>query len=96
MLTDKLLAEAEAIIPGLRAHATVSMTLTPREFGEMTHMPEHHSFGGYCPMLGRSGAPHRTPFQGLWFIGSQSESGPGVWTQLISSRKVCRTLSREV
>ena len=96
MLTDKLLAEAETIIPGLRAHATVSMTLTPREFGEMTHMPEHHSFGGYCPMLGRSGAPHRTPFQGLWFIGSQSESGPGVWTQLISSRKVCRALSREI
>ena len=91
-----MLAEAEKIIPGLRTHARVSLTLTPREFREMTHMPEHHSFGGYCPMLGRSGAPHRTPFKGLWFIGSQSESGPGVWTQLMSSRNVCKSLSKEV
>ena len=53
-------------------------------------------FGGYCPMLGRSGAPHRTPIEGLWFIGSQSESGPGVWTQLMSSRNVCKSLSKEV
>ncbi len=95
-LTDKLLNEAERIIPGLRANATVSMTLTPREFREMTHMPDHHSFGGYCPMLNRSGAPHRTPFQGLWFIGSQSESGPGVWTQLMSSHNVCKALRKEV
>ena len=95
-LTDSLLAEAEKIIPGLRAHASVSLTLTPREFREVTHMPEHHSFGGYCPMLGRSGAPHRTPFKGLWFIGSQSECGPGVWTQLMSSRNVCKSLSKEV
>ena len=49
-----------------------------------------------CEMQGRSGAPHRTPFKGLWFIGSQSECGPGVWTQLMSSRNVCRTLSKEV
>ena len=95
-LTDSLLAEAEKIIPGLRAHASVSLTLTPREFRAMTHMPEHHSFGGYCPMLGRSGAPHRTPIEGLWFIGSQSESGPGVWTQLMSSRNVYKSLSKEV
>jgi prolycopene isomerase len=95
-LTDKLLGEAEKIIPGLRASATVRLTLTPREFREITHMPNHHSFGGYCPMLNRSGAPHRTPFKGLWFIGSQSESGPGVWTQLMSSRNVCKALSREV
>jgi prolycopene isomerase len=95
-LTDRLLAEAEKIIPGLRAHASVSLTLTPREFGEMTHMRKHHSFGGYCPMQGRSGAPHRTPFKGLWFIGSQSETGPGVWTQLMSSRNVCKTLSKEI
>ena len=47
-------------------------------------------------MQGRTGAPHRTPFKGLWFIGSQSESGPGVWTQLISSRNVCKSLSKDV
>ena len=95
-LTDKLLAQAEKIIPGLREHSRMSLTLTPREFREMTHMPEHHSFGGYCPMQGRRGAPHRTPVKGLWFIGSQSESGPGVWTQLMSARNVFKTLSKEI
>ena len=94
-LTDRLLNEAEKIIPGLREKTQVSMVLTPKDFGEMTHMPDHHSFGGYCPMMNRRGAPNRTPFRGLWFIGSQSESGPGVWTQIISSRAVFRLARKE-
>jgi len=93
--TARLLDEAEKIVPGLRARACTRLVLTPREFGELTHMPDHHSFGGYCPMMNRSGAPHRTPFRGLWFIGSQSEAGPGVWTQIISARRVFRAARRE-
>jgi hypothetical protein len=65
------------------------------DFGELVHMPDHHSFGGICPKIGGKGAPQRTPYQGLWFIGSQSETGPGVWTQIISSRKVFRSLRKE-
>jgi phytoene dehydrogenase-like protein len=54
-----------------------------------------HSSEGYCSMLNRSGTPHRTPCKGLWFLGSQSESGPGVWTQWMSSHNVCRALRKE-
>lgn len=94
--TTNLLKEAEKIIPGLREHTEVSTVLTPKDFRELTHMPQHHSFGGMCPKMGAKGAPHRTPYKGLWFIGSQSETGPGVWTQIISSRNVFRTARKEV
>ncbi|HNS50205.1 MAG TPA: NAD(P)/FAD-dependent oxidoreductase [Anaerolineae bacterium] len=94
-MTDKLLVAAERIIPGLRAHTRTRLVLTPKELGALVHMPEHHSFGGYCPIMGRRGAPHRTPFRGLWFIGSQSEAGPGVWTQIIASRSVVRMARTE-
>ena len=94
--TEKLLISAERIIPGLREHAEVTVALTPKDFGELVHMPDHHSFGGTCPKIGGKGAPHRTPYQGLWFIGSQSETGPGVWTQIISSRNVFRSLRKEI
>lgn len=95
-MADRLVREAERIIPGLRRHTRVRMILTPKDFGKLVHLNEHHSFGGYCPMMGRSGAPHRTPFRGLWFIGSQSETGPGVWTQIISSRNVFMKARREI
>ena len=72
-MTDKLLHEAEKIIPGLREHAKVIVSLTPEDFGKLTQMPDHHSFGGFRPVMGKTGAPHRTPFEGLWFIGAQSD-----------------------
>ena len=87
-MTDKLLHEAEKIIPGLREHAKVIVSLTPDDFGKLTQMPDHHSFGGFRPVLGKSGAPHRTPFEGLWFIGAQSESPGGVNGVMLAARKV--------
>jgi phytoene dehydrogenase-like protein len=87
-MTDKLLHEAEKIIPGLREHARVVASLTPVDFGELTHLPEHHAFGGFCPIMGKSGAPHRTPYRGLWFIGAQSESTSGVHNVMFGARKV--------
>jgi len=72
---------ARAVVIGLRAAGLTAAAFLAREG---------------CEMQGRTGVPHRTPFKGLWFIGSQSESGPGVWTQLISSRNVCKSLSKEV
>lgn len=95
-MADSLVREAERIIPGLRKHTRVRVILTPKDFGTLVHLTDHHSFGGYCPMMGRSGAPHRTPFRGLWFIGSQSETGPGVWTQIISARNVFKKARREI
>jgi phytoene dehydrogenase-like protein len=28
--------------------------------------------------MGKSGGPHKTPIDGLWFVGAQSESGGGL------------------
>jgi phytoene dehydrogenase-like protein len=95
-MIDKLLVEVERIIPELRKKTVIQWTITPKDFGILTHMREHHSFGGFRPVINRTGATHRTPFRGLWFIGSQSESGPGVWTQIISSRKVFSLARKEV
>ena len=76
-LADKLIAAAEKFVPGLTAGTQVRVVLTPDDFKERTFL-SHHSFGGVAPVLGKSGIPHRTPVRGLWFVGSQSESGAGV------------------
>jgi phytoene dehydrogenase-like protein len=86
-MTDKLLHEAEQVIPGLREHARVIVSMTPRDFSERTHQLEHHSFGGVCPVMGKSGAPHKTPIDGLWFIGAQSETAGGVPNVVLGARK---------
>jgi phytoene dehydrogenase-like protein len=87
-MTDKLLHEAEKIVPGLRENAKVIVSLTPVDFGKLTQMPDHHSFGGYCPVMGKTGAPHRTPFEGLWFIGAQSDLSGGVSNVVLGGRKI--------
>lgn len=93
-MTDKLLHEAEKIIPGLREHAQIVVSLTPAHFRERTHLPDHHSFGGVCPVMGKSGAPHETPFPGLWFLGAQSESAGGVPNVMLGARKVVRKIKK--
>jgi phytoene dehydrogenase-like protein len=95
-MTDKLLHETEKVIPGLREHASVIVSMTPDDFGEITHLRDHHSFGGVCPVMGKSGAPHRTPFKGLWFIGSQSETAGGVPNVMIGARKTFNLLRKEL
>jgi all-trans-retinol 13,14-reductase len=95
-MVDKLLHEAEKVIPGLREHARVIVSLTPVDFGQLTYMRDHHSFGGSCPVMGKSGAPHRTPFKGLWFVGAQSESGGGVANVMRGARKVFRLMRKEL
>lgn len=94
-MAAQLINEAESIIPGLSKQVTTSLTVTPKDYGKLVHLVDHHSFGGYCPMLNRSGAPSETPVRGLWFIGSQSETGPGVWTQIISARNVVRRAKKD-
>jgi len=93
-LSDKLVAEAERIIPGLRQRTQVQVTLTPEDFRARTHQ-EHHSFGGAVPVIGREATPNRTPIRGLWFIGSQSESGAGVPNVLAGTRKAVRQVLKE-
>jgi phytoene dehydrogenase-like protein len=94
-MTDKLLHEAEKIIPGLREHAKVIVSLTPVDFGQLTYMLDHHSFGGYRPVMGKTGAPHRTPFEGLWFIGAQSDLSGGVSNVVLGGRKIFKAIRGE-
>lgn len=74
---DDLVACAERCIPGLGQHIRVRAILTPKDWRARTHL-EHHAFGGIAPVAGAWRVPHRTPIQGLWFVGAQSESGGGV------------------
>jgi phytoene dehydrogenase-like protein len=90
-LADKLLAKAEAHIPGLREHILTSLVLTPEDFRLRTHQL-HHSFGGVPPVIGNKPPAHKTPIEGLWFIGAQSESTGGVLNVMLGAQKVAKRI----
>jgi len=89
---DKLVACAEEHIPGLAAHVRVREILTPDDFRARTHL-DHHAFGGIAPVLGAWRVPHRTPVEGLWFVGAQSESGGGVGAVMSAAFKTARRVA---
>jgi len=89
---DALVAYAEKHIPGLSAHVRVRYVLTPKEFRARTHL-DHHAFGGIAPVIGSWRVPHRSPIQGLWFIGAQSESGGGVNNVVPAAFKTARQIA---
>ncbi|MBN1574634.1 MAG: NAD(P)/FAD-dependent oxidoreductase [Deltaproteobacteria bacterium] len=95
-MTEKLLVEVEKTIPGLRKSVKVKITLTPDDFKRITYMPDHHSFGGMCPIMGKEAPKFRTPFKNLWFIGSQSEAGASVPAQIINAKRIFKMAKREV
>ena len=74
---EKLIKYAEVHIPGLSEHIRLQVILTPEDFRKRTHL-DHHAFGGVAPIMGKSGVAHKTPFEGLWFVGAQSQSGGGI------------------
>jgi all-trans-retinol 13,14-reductase len=90
-LGDKLVAKAEGYIPGLREHTVTRLILTPEDFRKRTHQV-HHSFGGVPPVMGNKPPAHKTPIQGLWFIGAQSESSGGVLNVMLGGQKVARRI----
>lgn len=90
-LADKLVAEAEEHIPGLREHAKTCLILTPEDFRQRTHQ-KHHSFGGVPPVIGNKPPAHKTPIEGLWFIGAQSESAGGVMGVMVGAQKVAKRI----
>ena len=51
--------------------------VTPGDFRRMTGVG-HHALGGIAPLMGAWKVPHKTPVEGLRFIGAQSESGGGM------------------
>jgi len=90
-LADKLIAEAEAHIPGLRLHTVTSLILTPEDFRKRTYQ-KHHSFGGIPPVIGNKPPAHKTPIENLWFIGAQSESAGGVLNVMVGAQKVAKRI----
>jgi phytoene dehydrogenase-like protein len=93
-LAEKLLIEAEKIIPGLRDRAKVKVILTPEEFKKITHL-KHHSFGGFAPIMGKSGGPHKSPIKNFWFIGAQSEGGAGLANLLPDTNRTMKKILKE-
>ncbi len=90
-LADKLIAEAEVHIPGLRQHILTRLILTPDDF-RMRTAQKHHSFGGVPPVIGNKAPAHKTPVVNLWFIGAQSESGGGVLNVMTGAQKVAKRI----
>jgi phytoene desaturase len=90
-LADKLVAVAEQQVPGLRQHTLTRLILTPDDFRQRTHQ-KHHSFGGVPPVIGNKPPAHKTPIQGLWFIGAQSESTGGVLNVMMGAQKVAKQI----
>jgi phytoene dehydrogenase-like protein len=90
-LADKLVAEAERHVPGLRQHTKTCLVLTPEDFRARAHV-DHHSFGGVPPVIGNKPPAHKTPIPGLWFIGAQSESMGGVLNVMVGARKVAQQI----
>jgi all-trans-retinol 13,14-reductase len=94
-LADKLLVEAEKIIPGLREHAKTKVIITPLDFKARIFV-ERHSFGGLAPIMNQQNPQHLTPIQSLWYIGAQSESGGGVAGVVAGTRKAILKLLKEI
>jgi prolycopene isomerase len=89
---DKLIDCAAERMPGLRDQVHVCEVLTPDDWRARTHL-DHHAFGGIKPVLGAWRAPHRSPVEGLWFVGAQSESGGGVGNVMPGSFKTARQIA---
>jgi phytoene dehydrogenase-like protein len=93
-LADKLLLEAEKIIPGLRERSKTEIIMTPLDFKSRIFV-EKHSFGGLAPIMNQQNPPHQTPIKCLWYIGAQSESGGGVAGVVAGTRKGILQLMKE-
>jgi phytoene dehydrogenase-like protein len=90
---DRLVEYTEQHIPNLRSHIRFRVILTPEDFRSRTRA-DHHAFGGLAPMVGKSGIPHKTPINGLWFVGQQSESGGGIINVLPAAYKTAKRLEK--
>ncbi len=94
-LADKLLIEAEKIIPGLREHTETRLIITPHDFKKRLNILRH-SFGGIAPTLTQSNLPYRTPVKNLWYIGQFSASGAGVFGTAAGGREVAELVIKEM
>lgn len=91
IMAEKLLDLAQEKIPEIKKHIVEMEIFTPADFRKLT-MQRHHSFGGCAPVMGKKTVPHRTPIEGLWFVGAQSESGAGVNNAVEGAWRVSRMI----
>jgi len=94
-MADKLIMEAEKIIPGLYEGSEVKIIMSPDDFKKRINVVRH-SFGGTAPVMGEQNPAHRTPIQGLWYIGAYSESGGGVAGASLGARNVAKKILKEI
>ena len=76
-------------------HAKIKIILTPEDFRRRSFL-KHHAFGGTVPHLTTPPPPHKTPINGLWYVGAQSESGGGVAGVVAGTRKAILNLLKEI
>ena len=74
---EKLIRLAERQLPDLSKHIETMKIMTARDYSEYTHMKKS-SFGGVVPIKGQKNPTHKTPVEGLWFVGQQSENAGGL------------------
>ena len=86
---DTLIEHAEKFIPGLRKHTKTRVIITPEDFRLRTHL-KRHAFGGCTPRIGYAPPTHRTPIEGLWLVGAQSENFGGVAPNIIGANETIK------
>ena len=82
---EKLIHLAEKQLPGLSEHITTMKIMTARDYSEYTHMKKS-SFGGVVPIWNQKNPTHKTPVEGLWFVGQQSENTGGLGNVIMGAK----------
>ncbi len=91
---DRLIGHAEGFIPGLSRHIRTRVVLTPEDFRKRTGL-FHHAFGGCTPALDAAPPKIRTPIDGLWFVGAQSETYGGVTNAMVGAGKAVEMILKK-
>ena len=81
----KLISLAERQLPGLSKHIETMKIMTARDYSEYTHMKKS-SFGGVVPIWNQKNPTHKTPVEGLWFVGQQSENAGGLGNVILGAK----------
>lgn len=82
---EKLIKLAERQLPDLSQHIETMKIMTARDYSEYTHMKKS-SFGGVVPIWNQQNPTHKTPVEGLWFVGQQSENAGGLGNVIMGAK----------
>lgn len=82
---EKLIRLAEKQLPDLSNHIESMKIMTARDYSEYTHMKKS-SFGGVVPIWNQKNPTHKTPVEGLWFVGQQSENAGGLCNVMMGAK----------